>query len=99
MLVRLLWFGPVRQQKTKWLLCRLSPRWGGEENEKKKAKLMGQEKGSLTEQQRKRTVTTIILIKRIYKTREHTEQLSHCPMPSAVPISDPPLPRQPLLRT
>jgi len=27
--------------------------WGGQENEKKKAKVTGQEKGGLTEQQRK----------------------------------------------
>jgi len=30
-------------------LCRPSPRWVGEENGKKKAKLMGRDKGSLTE--------------------------------------------------
>jgi len=44
------------------------PHWGGEENWKKKTKLMGPDQGSLTEQQRKQTVTTIILIRRKYKT-------------------------------
>ena len=37
---------------------------------------VGWDKGSLTEQQRKWTVTNRILIRRIYKTREYTEQLS-----------------------
>jgi len=58
-----------------------SPRWGGEENGKKKAKLMGRDKDSLTEQQRKWTVTTIILIRRIYN-------FSHHPMPRALMSSD-----------
>jgi len=49
-----------------------SLRWGGEENTKKKAKLMGHDKGSLTKEQRKRTITTTILI----RTREYAEQLS-----------------------
>jgi len=56
------------------------PCWGGEENQKKKAKLVGQDKDSLTEQQKKQTVTNIILI----RTREYTEQLFHRPMPSAL---------------
>jgi len=41
--------------------------WGGEWKEKGK-KLMGRDKVSLTKQQMKWTVTTIILIRRIYKT-------------------------------
>jgi len=44
--------------------------WDGEENGKKKAKLMGWDKDSLTEQQRQRKIITIILIKRIYKARD-----------------------------
>jgi len=40
-----------------------------EDNWKKKAKLLGWDEDSLTEQQRKRKITTIILIKRIYKAR------------------------------
>jgi len=43
----------------------LPPPWDGEKNWKKKEKLMGWVKDSLTEQQRKRK-KTIILIKRIY---------------------------------
>jgi len=35
----------------------------GEENQKEKAKLMGCDRNSLTEQQRKKKITTIILIK------------------------------------
>jgi len=58
-----------------------SHHWGGEENGKKKAKLMGWDKGSLTEQQTKQTVTTTKAIRRIYKTTAKcTEQLS---LPSA----------------
>jgi len=46
-----------------------SPHGSGEENGKKKTKkLMGRDKGSLTEQQTKGTVTTTILTRRIYKT-------------------------------
>ena len=39
-----------------------SPRWDGEE---RNAKLMGWDKDSLTEQQREKKITTVILIKRI----------------------------------
>jgi len=50
------------------------PWWGGEENGRKIVKLMGQSKGSLMEQQRKQTIRTITLIRRICKkSREHTE--------------------------
>jgi len=56
--------------------------WVGEENPKKKAKLVGWDKDSLTQQQRKQTITTVVLIKIIHKAREYTEQFSHCPMPS-----------------
>jgi len=46
---------------------------------------VGWDKGSLTEQQTKRTVTTTILIRRIYKTnRENEQSYSHRQMPSAV---------------
>jgi len=58
------------------------PLWGGEENWEKKAKLMGRDKDSLTEN-RKRTVTTMILLRRIYKNKGiHRAALSHLPMPS-----------------
>jgi len=43
----------------------LFPLWDGKENWKKKAKLVGWDKDSLTEHQRKRTITTIILTKGI----------------------------------
>ena len=52
---------------TVWSLYRSSPHWGGEKNGKKKAKLVGRDKGSLTEQQTK-LIETTILIERIYKT-------------------------------
>ena len=71
-------FSPSQQQRTTRLLYRPSPQWGGEENGKKKAKLMGQDNGKLIEHQMKRTVTTTTVI----RTWEHTEQHSHCPMPS-----------------
>jgi len=47
----------------------------GRRMERKWQKLVGRDKGSLTEQQTKQTVTTI-LIRRIYKTVKWTEQLS-----------------------
>jgi len=61
------WFGHGWQKRATWSLYCPSPCWGGDENEKKKAKLMGRNKGTLTEQQTKRTVTTTIQM-RIYKT-------------------------------
>jgi len=43
---------------------------------------MGPDKGSLTEQQTKRTVTTTILIRRIYRTNSRNAQSSsHAPEP------------------
>jgi len=51
------------------LLHHPSPHWGEEEKGKKKAKLVGWDKDVLTEQQTKRTVTTTILVRRIYKTK------------------------------
>jgi len=50
-----------------WSLSHSSPRpwWDGEENKKEKAKLVGWDKNSLTEWQRKNKITTKILIKRI----------------------------------
>ena len=75
------------QPATKDHMAALSPfpQWGREENRTKKAKLVGRDKGSLTEQQSKRTVAATVLIKRIYKTREYTGHLSHRPTPSALP--------------
>jgi len=65
-----------------WSLCHPSAWWGGEV--KKKAKLMGRDKGIVTEQQRKQTVKTIILV----RTSEYEERLSHRPMPRTLPSSD-----------
>jgi len=60
-----------------------------EENGKKKAKFMGQDKGSLTEQQTKGTLTMTILIRRIYKTNsESVQSNSHCPVPHVFPRRD-----------
>jgi len=60
--------------------------------EKKRQKLMGWDKGILTEQQTKGTVTTTILIRRIYKTAKSTEQLSPPSAPHApkLPLTSPP---------
>jgi len=65
----LLWFSTSQQQRTMQLLHHPSPHWGEEEKGKKKAKLVGWDKDVLTEQQTKRTVTTTILVRRIYKTK------------------------------
>jgi len=62
------------------LLSLLSPlQWDGEENQKEKAKLVGWDKNSLTEQQREKK---IIPVKRIYSL-----QCFHCPMLSLFPSS------------
>ena len=71
----MLWFNTGQQQRSTWSLYSPSPHWGGEENGKKKVKLVGQDENSLTEQQRKRTLTTV-LKRRIHRTSEYTEQLS-----------------------
>jgi len=68
--------------------CFASLCWCGEENGKKKAKLMGWNKDNLIEQQRKQTVTTIIQIRRTDKAREYTRQFSYRLMPSLLPSSD-----------
>jgi len=65
--MQLSWFGPSQKQRATQLLYCPSPLWGGDENGKKKAEKKVRIKGSLIEQQTKRTVTTIILIRRIYK--------------------------------
>ena len=71
------YLGPGRQQRTTRSLYCPSPRLGGEEIQKKKAKLVGLDKDSLTEQQRKRTVATTILTERIHKTKGiHSTALS-----------------------
>ena len=44
------WFVPSQQQRAMWSLYHPSPRSGGEDNQKKKAKFMGWDKDSLTEQ-------------------------------------------------
>jgi len=51
-----------------------SPHWGAEENGKKQAEtVVGQDKGSLAEQQTKGTATTTIQIRRIHRTNRRTE--------------------------
>jgi len=61
----------------------------GRRMERKRQKLVGRDKGSLTEQQTKQTVTTIILIRRKYKTKQQNAQSSsHHPMLRALPSRD-----------
>ena len=89
----LLWFAPGRQQGTTQSLYRPSPSWDGKKNGKKKAKLLGQNKGSLTEEQMKWTVTMIILIRRIYKTNSEMQGATlptQCPVCSQALIIFPP---------
>jgi len=68
-----------------WSLYHPSPHRGGEENGKKKGKkLVGQDKGSLTEQQTKPKVTTTIQIRRTYKTNcemQRATLTARCPAP------------------
>ena len=80
---QLSWFGPGRQPRTTRQVYCSSPHWGGEENAKKRQKLMGRDTGSLTEQRRKQTVTTTTLMSRVYKNKEmHGTILSHRPTPT-----------------
>jgi len=61
----------------------------GRRMERKRQKLVGQDKGSLTEWQMKETVTTTILIRRIYKTKQQNAQNnSHRPMTRMLPNCD-----------
>jgi len=76
----------LASNKEQWLTY-LPNWWGGGENQKKKAKLVCLDKDSLTEQQRKSTVTTT-LIRRIYKTREYPGHFSHHSMPSVLPSNN-----------
>jgi len=55
--------------------------------ERKRQKLVGWDKGSLTEQQMKQTVTTTILIRRICKTVNAQSYSDHL-MPSTLPSCD-----------
>jgi len=61
--------------------------------ERNRQKLVGWDKGSLTEQQVKRTVTTKIQMRRIQKTKQNAESNSHCPHPLRTP--KPQLPSRP----
>jgi len=57
--VRVAWFSPIVMKN------HAVPLWGGEKNWKKKAKLMGQDKDSLAEQQRENKITAINTDKKI----------------------------------
>jgi len=85
-------FSPSLQQRIMPPLIHSSPQWHDVKNQKKKAELVGWDKDGLTEQQRKRKITTIILIKTIYKERDTQCNFSHCPMPSPLLSSDSPPP-------
>jgi len=57
--------------------------------ERNRQKLVGQDKGSLTEQQTKGTVTTTIQRRRIHNTKEqNAESNSHHPLPLCSPECD-----------
>jgi len=77
-----------------------SPHWDGEENGKKGKKLEVGIRAVLTEQQRKQTVTTIILVRRIYKTNSEMHRATltaRCPARSraatAFPLASSPNPK------
>jgi len=92
-----------QQQRAMRSLYHPFPCWGGEENGKKKRQnLLGQDKGSLTEQQTKQTVTTTILIRRMYKTKlQNAQSNSHRLTPSVLLCHDslPPHPAPPTRNT
>ena len=63
--------GHPHQLSCLYSCCSLAPaRWDGEENQKKKVKLVGWDKDSLLGQQRKRKITTRIL------TKEYTKRVT-----------------------
>jgi len=53
--------------------------------ERNRQKLVGRDKGSLTEQQTKGTVTTTIWIMRIHKTKQNSQSRSHRPLLPCAP--------------
>ena len=62
------------------------PAGGQRRMERSRQKLVGRDKGSLTEQQTKGTVTAMIPIRRKHKTKQQTaESNSHCPPPPCAP--------------
>jgi len=77
----LLWFGCGRQQKRH----AAAPPPAGVQT-RNRQKLVGGDKGSLTEQQTKGAVTTMIQIRRIHNTKQTAEKAvltaHHCMVPS-----------------
>jgi len=73
-----------QQERTTWLLYCPSLCWVGGENGKKKAKLVGWEKGSLTEAISNNNTDK----KNIQNKPWNAQSNSHCPMPSALLNSD-----------
>jgi len=73
----LLWFGCGRQQKRH--MAAPPPARVRRRMERNRQKLVGRDKGSLTEQQTKGTVTATIQVRGIHKTKQNTESRSHHP--------------------
>ena len=87
-----------RQQRATCSLYHPSPAGLGRRMERKRQKLVGRDKGSLTEQWTKWTVITIILIRRIYKTNSEMHRVTltaQCPTCSRATINFPPWPAPP----
>ena len=92
----LLWFGCGRQQKSH--AAAPPPAGVRRRTERNRQKLMGRDKGSLTEQQKKGTVRTKIQIKRKNNTNRTTHKASlsrtgpACALPSRERVPAAPLP-------
>jgi len=86
----MLQFGRCCQQKTMWSLYNRSPHGGGEENGKKKRqKLMGWDKGSLTERANKvNSKDSNTDTKNMQNKQQNAQSKSHRPMPSTLPSHD-----------
>ena len=74
-----------QQQRATWLLCCASPHWGEGENGKKKAKLVGQHTGSLTEVNCDNNNTDK---ENIQNKQQNAQSNSHHPMPHALSSCD-----------
>jgi len=66
-----------------------TPWWDGDENQNEKAKLLGCNKNSLSERQREKKITTIILTERIYSMQCAHWQMLSLLLSSKIPFLQP----------
>jgi len=77
----MLWFGCIQQQK--YHAAAPPPAWVRRRMERNRQKLVGRDKGSLTEQQTKGIVTAAIQIRGIHKTKQQNRAAARHVLPSS----------------